>query len=335
MQMKQDDHFTALLNWLEKLPDVSYKNIQVASSDASFRRYYRVWLGDVSYIVMDSPPSKEDNYRFVKYSKLFHQIGLNCPEIYETNFTKGFFVLEDLGSQHFLDRILHNKHEQINLYNDALSALLKLQINGSKIAKEFSSYEHSLLSEEMNLFVDWFCVKELNYWFSKKQLSQWQDCAQILTTNALNQPQVLVHRDYHSRNLIHSQFNNPGILDYQDAVIGPITYDLVSLLRDCYISVPENLISELLSNFYAKIDRSIRKDMSKESFIRFFDLMGIQRHLKAVGIFSRLMHRDGKNNYLKDIPRTLNYIYRVSIKYPELSFVTQFMVDQCLNYGDQ
>ncbi len=333
--MKQNERFKLLLNWLEELPDASYANIQEASSDASFRRYYRVWNGELSYIVMDAPPLKEDNHRFVRYSELFQRMGLNCPEIIEANYNDGFFVLTDLGSQHYLDCILDDQGMQINLYNDALSELLKLQVNGSKIVREFPSYNHSLLSEEMNLFVDWFCTKELKYIFTKKELSQWEACTQILATNALNQPQVLVHRDYHSRNLIYSQNNNPGILDYQDAVIGPITYDLVSLLRDCYISLSDNLLNDLVLDFYSKIDFSIRENITKQSFIKFFDLMGIQRHLKAVGIFSRLMHRDAKNNYLKDIPRTLNYLYKVSIKYPELSFLTDFVADQCLDYGDQ
>ena len=159
-------------------------------------------------------------------------------------------------------------------------------------------------------------------------------CIRDSLKSALNQPQGVVHRDFHSRNLIYRKLNNPGVLDFQDAVIGPITYDLVSLLRDCYISLPEKTIHQMLEIYYSNLDTSLKDRMSKKKFIRFFDLMGIQRHLKAVGIFARLKHRDGKNNYLKDIPRTINYLFNITAKYPELEFLNIFLKNKCLTYRD-
>jgi len=172
----------------------------------------------------------------------------------------------------------------------------------------------------------------LGFRFNKTEAEQWQRCVDLLYLNASNQPQVLVHRDFHSRNLMYLSENNPGILDFQDAVIGPITYDLVSLLRDCYISLPEDTVNKFALKFYGSLDSFLKVEMDEKEFLKFFDLMGIQRHLKAIGIFARLNHRDGKGNYLKDIPRTLKYISNVSAKYAELDFLKVLTERQCSTY---
>ena len=216
--------------------------------------------------------------------------------------------MTDLGFDHYLAALEKDPKLLEPLYNDALTTLQILQSDAKSIMGHFSHYDENMLRGETDLFSDWFCLKELGISFNKGELSQWKDCVEILLKSALNQPQVVVHRDFHSRNLIYRKLNNPGVLDFQDAVIGPITYDLVSLLRDCYISLPEKTIHQMLEIYYSNLDTSLKDRMSKKKFIRFFDLMGIQRHLKAVGIFARLKHRDGKNNYLKDIPRTINYL---------------------------
>jgi len=283
---------------------------------------------------MDAPPSKENSEKFIRFSKLFRQIKINCPIIIESNLEKGFLLLTDFGPDHYLDALLKNPQLTHSLYNDALMTLRTLQSNGQSIMGEFSNYEEILLKQEMDLFIDWFCLKELSIDFNQKELIQWQNCSEILISNALIQPQVIVHRDFHSRNLMHTGDSNPGVLDYQDAVIGPITYDLVSLLRDCYISLSKTLLNQFLEDYYLNLEPSLKNKMTFNNFLRYFDLMGIQRHLKAIGIFSRLKHRDGKGDYLKDIPRTLHYIYSVTKKYPELSFLNLFIKNNCLDYKE-
>ena len=322
------------MNWIESLPGGPYGNIEPASSDASFRRYFRIWSDKTSFIVMDAPPSRENSKKFIRFSELFRQIKLNCPVIIESNLQKGFLLLTDLGSDHYLDALLKEPQLMHSLYNDALVTLRTLQGNGQSIMEEFPNYEKSLLKQEMDLFLDWFCLKELSISFDQRELVEWQDCVEILLNNALIQPQVIVHRDFHSRNLIYTNDCNPGVLDFQDAVIGPITYDLVSLLRDCYILLPEKLLTQLLEDYYLNLDSSLKNKMSIKDFLRFFDLMGVQRHLKAIGIFARLKHRDRKENYLKDIPRTLKYIYTITAKYPELSFLNLFIKNNCLDYRE-
>ena len=319
---------------MKSLPGDPYENIEIASSDASFRRYFRVWQNEVSFIVMDAPPTKENSIKFLKFSDLFRSIKINCPDILESNLKKGFLLLTDLGFDHYLAALEKDPELLEPLYNDALTTLQILQSDAKSIMGHFSHYDENMLRGETDLFSDWFCLKELGISFNKGELSQWKDCVEILLKSALNQPQVIVHRDFHSRNLIYRKLNNPGVLDFQDAVIGPITYDLVSLLRDCYISLPEKTIHQMLEIYYSNLDTSLKDRMSKKKFIRFFDLMGIQRHLKAVGIFARLKHRDGKNNYLKDIPRTINYLFNITAKYPELEFLNIFLKNKCLTYKD-
>lgn len=321
-----------LLSWVKNLPGDPYENIEPASSDASFRRYFRIWRNECTFIVMDAPPLKENSEKFVQFSELFRRIKINCPDILESNIQEGFLLLTDLGSDHYLDALVKEPKISESLYIDALAVLHVLQSEGKSIIGNFSTYDETMLVQEMNLFPDWFCLKELGITFNKDELFQWQNCVEILLKSALIQPQVIVHRDFHSRNLIYTKDHNPGVLDFQDAVIGPITYDIVSLLRDCYISLPDELLNQLLETYYLNLDISLKDKMSKKEFIRFFDLMGIQRHLKATGIFARLKHRDGKNNYLKDIPRTLHYIYSVTLKYPELGFLNIFLKNNCLAY---
>jgi hypothetical protein len=200
-----------------------------------------------------------------------------------------------------------------------------MQEKGKAYQEMFLPYSESLIREEMSLFIDWFLAQHHGYQLSKAEIASWQDCTNLLTQNALSQPQVLVHRDYHSRNLMHLDSNNPGILDFQDAVIGPITYDLVSLLRDCYILLKSDVVAEFSSYFYRNLDEVEKAGISYKKFTKFFDLMGVQRHLKAVGIFSRLNYRDGKSIYLNDIPRTLKYILTVAENYPEILFLVELI----------
>ena len=276
---------------------------------------------------MDAPPNKENCDIFLHVAKIFHEIGVNVPMIIDKNMLNGFILMDDFGSKHYLDVVRENPSKKKSLYSDAIEALLHLQAKGESYHNHFPFYTRDLIRKEILLFVEWFLIKKLGYELTESEKEKFEACISLLVDNAREQPQVLVHRDYHSRNLMHLSSRNPGVLDFQDAVIGPITYDLVSLLRDCYITLSSDLVELLFDEFYENLNEKIRNSYSKNRFKRFFDLMGIQRHLKAIGIFSRLNHRDGKQNYLKDIPRTLNYIYHVSENYKELNFLRELIAN--------
>jgi aminoglycoside/choline kinase family phosphotransferase len=216
------------------------------------------------------------------------------------------------------------------LYDDALGALARMQSNGAAFQARLPPYDEDLLRFELSLFHDWLCGTHLGIDFDDAAESEWQRLCDLLVSDALDQPQVFVHRDYHSRNLMVVVENNPGILDFQDAVEGPLTYDLVSLLKDCYIKWPEERIREWVHGYFGRIDEVIRGSMGEADFLRHFELMGVQRHLKAAGIFARLNHRDGKPGYLLDVPRTLSYIVDVAPRYPELDFLGWLITGRCL-----
>ena len=263
---------------------------------------------------MDAPPEKEDCQPFVDIAKVLGQAGLNTPRIIAQDLEQGFLLLSDLGSRLFLGELNDDSVEL--LYGDALNSLQQLQ----KIPHNslpLPNYSADLLQQEMMLFHDWFLKQHLAIELSKEERAVLFDAFETLTESALEQPQVWVHRDYHSRNLMVLDKESPGILDFQDAVIGPVTYDLVSLLRDCYIAWPRERVEAWVTTYYQSCDTDLG-GVSGTQFLRWFDLMGVQRHLKAIGIFARLNIRDGKSGYLGDIPRTLAYVREVCGRYEEL-----------------
>lgn len=305
--------------WLNTDPEFAGADIRPASADASFRRYFRARTPTGSYIVMDAPPDKEDMGPFLKVDALLLGIGLNVPQVLRTDVGRGFYLLSDLGDEHYLQAL--NADSVQRLYGDALGALLVIQAQGPQ-AGELPPYDRPLLLREMELFRDWLVGTHLGLRLSAAQSALLDRCFDVLAQSALEQPQVCVHRDYHSRNLMVMPRNNPGILDFQDAVIGPLTYDLVSLLRDCYIAWPRAQVEAWALGYYELALQSgvLRGDAADERrFLRWFDWMGVQRHLKAAGIFARLYRRDGKPGYLGDIPRTLGYVIDVAARYPELA----------------
>ncbi|MDM8565146.1 phosphotransferase [Candidatus Halobeggiatoa sp. HSG11] len=321
------ERIKTLQNWLQTELNIPEPQLVAITNDASFRRYFRVVVNGVEHIVMDAPPDKEDCQPFVNISQCLATSGLNVPKILASDLTQGFLLLTDLGSELYLPNL--TKEQADYLYKDALKALVTMQVKTS--SNNLPTYNYNLLCNEMNLFTDWLVKQHLNLSLSETQQVELATCFEILIESALSQPQVFVHRDYHSRNLMIVPKNNPGIIDFQDAVIGPITYDLVSLLRDCYISWPQKQLHGWLEYYYILIyQNNMLKSINKDNFLRWFDLMGIQRHLKASGIFARLYHRDGKSGYLKDIPRTLNYIVEVSAKYPELKYLHKLVSEQVL-----
>jgi aminoglycoside/choline kinase family phosphotransferase len=301
------DRSTQLKRWLEQLGYQDYR-LSPASEDASFRSYWRLESGDQSVIVMDAPPQKESCDSFIDVAARLRFAKLMAPEVIAQNPKQGFLILTDFGNDSYLSQL--DDDSAGSLYADALSALLTMQTQVE--SDSLPSYDEALLSREMDLFHDWFLGRLLRIELNQEQQSLWQDSKRSLIASALAQPRTFVHRDYHSRNLMKLDHNNPGILDFQDAVKGPVTYDLVSLLRDCYISWPRDTVEQLALDFHRSARSSHLQDVTSGQFMTWFNLMGIQRHLKAVGIFSRLNIRDGKPGYMKDIPRTLSYIRQVS-----------------------
>ena len=298
-----NDRATQLNQWLDQLGYRNYR-LSPASEDASFRSYLRLETDADSLIVMDAPPTQEPCDQFIAVAHKLRDAGLSAPEIIAHNSIDGFLVLTDFGNRDYLSQLSPESEE--SLYGDALAALLLMQTRID--SADLPRYDEALLNREMDLFNDWFLGKLLGISLDREQKSTWQSIKQTLVENALAQPQVFVHRDYHSRNLMKLETRNPGILDFQDAVIGPITYDLVSLLRDCYIDWPRIRVDQLALEYYEIARVNDLVDVKAEQFLRWFNLMGVQRHLKAIGIFSRLKIRDGKSGYLQDIPRTLEYV---------------------------
>jgi len=321
---------TKLIAWLNQIPGFAGVELLPASVDASFRRYFRVRSGHHSRIVMDAPPPQEDCRPFVAVAGYLREMGLNAPEVLQADVEQGFLVMSDLGQQQYLDQLTKHPASADKLYQDAILALRLMQKKGKRFERRLPVYDEPLLRLEMTLFHHWLCERHLGLSFSSDDEKRWARCCDALTRNALLQPQALVHRDYHSRNLMLVDENSPGILDFQDAVCGPFTYDLVSLLRDCYVRWPQEQVRNWALSFYSTLDSSTRINLDGELFLQYFDLMGIHRHLKAAGIFARLLHRDDKPGYMGDVPRTLQYIVDVARPYPEMSFLAELIEERCL-----
>ena len=279
---------------------------------------------------MDAPPDKEDCVPFIRVAGFLESMALNAPRVIEADLDRGFLLLTDLGSDQYLDALECGDDRVSELYADAIDALLAMQLRGDAFQSALPPYDEELLRFELSLFHDWLCGTHLGITFSDADEASWQECCDLLVTNALEQPQVFVHRDYHSRNLMVTGKNNPGILDFQDAVEGPLTYDLVSLLKDCYVRWPAARVRHWMSDYYARLPEWQRENIDITLFTRYFELMGVQRHIKAAGIFARLNHRDGKSGYLADIPRTLSYIVELAPAYPELDFLCDVVLHKVL-----
>jgi aminoglycoside/choline kinase family phosphotransferase len=317
--MKTDNRLSELNNWLATLASkwsVDLSTIHPASSDASFRRYFRVLGGqNTSFIVMDAPPPQEDTRPFVHIAGLLGQSGVHVPTVLEADLEKGFLLLSDLGNQTYLSAL--NPDSAPKLYQDASSALIKIQL-ASK-AGQVPNYDQALLQRELDLFPEWYLGKHLQLSLSETEKQDLAKVFSLILENNLSQAPVFVHRDYHSRNLMVTESNNPGILDFQDAVYGPITYDLASLFRDAYIEWEEPEQMDWLIRYWdmaRKAGLPVQQEFG--DFYRDFEWMGLQRHLKVLGIFARLYHRDGKDGYLKDMPLVFKYTRKVAERYIHL-----------------
>lgn len=316
--------------WLATSVGMEGASLELASGDASFRRYFRLSRADgTTNIVMDAPPENENCGPFVSIARHLGTLGLNVPVVHEADLEQGFLLLSDLGSEHYLDRLADGDGERDRLYADALDALIVMQAHGMRDG--LPAYNRELLLQEMGLFREWLLGRHLGFSLNLEEQQMLDKVYELLVTNALEQPQVFVHRDYHSRNLLVMPESNPGILDFQDAVVGPVTYDLVSLLKDCYISWPREQVKEWVSGYFTQaLQSGVLQKEHEGQLLRWFDLMGVQRHLKASGIFARLNIRDDKPGYLKDVPRTLNYIVEIAPEYPELEQLAKLVSERVL-----
>ncbi|MDH2915670.1 MAG: phosphotransferase [Gallionella sp.] len=334
-----------LTEWLSSLyPDQTF-TIAPASADASFRRYFRATFADGSTkVVMDAPPQHEDCKPFLHIGKLFEDAGTHVPHVYAQDLAQGFLLLSDLGNTTYL-QVLDAENAR-RLYGEALDALIKIQLSSRK--DELPAYDEALLRRELNLFPEWYIAKHLGATLSDKQQAKLEEVFTRILKNNLAQPCVYVHRDFHSRNLMYIDFPlsnslpqagertnekgnfliSPGILDFQDAVYGPITYDLASLFKDAYIKWEEAEIIDWLIRYWEKARKAglpVREDFA--DFYRDYEMMGVQRHIKVLGIFARLYHRDGKDGYLKDMPLVMEYLHKACERYIDLKPLLNILLE--------
>jgi aminoglycoside/choline kinase family phosphotransferase len=331
--LKNDPRVSLIRSWLTR--DLSWRvgSIAVASADASFRRYFRISRGDVDpaawapkadhLIVMDAPPGKEDIAPYLKVSSLLEQAGAHVPHVYASDLRRGFIVMEDLGNTQYLS-VLKTGRGVDRLYGEALATLANIQVRGIRAAQQLEPYSRAPLERELNLFPEWFLHKHLGLELTPEERALITVTFEFLINEAMLQPQVFVHRDFHSRNLMvlppaTGGIGGPGVIDFQDALRGPIGYDLVSLFKDCYISWSRERVERWVKG-YRRVLGNLGANVgdSEYQFLRWFDVIGVQRHIKVLGIFCRLWYRDGKPGYLADLPLTFEYVRDACTRYPEL-----------------
>ncbi|WJG10189.1 phosphotransferase [Aliiglaciecola sp. LCG003] len=313
----------ALVEWINSDTPFRCQTLEMVSGDASFRRYFRFFdeQQQKHIICVDAPPEFENSQKFIDVALAYQQCGVNVPTIYAHSAHLGFYCQQDFGDQQFANTLSASNMQQ--LYQQALIQLPAVQQCVEINCESLPHYGTDLLAAEFYLFTHWLLEIHLGMALTDETKQMLDSSYASLIKTFEHQPQVGVHRDYHSRNLMIDADNQIGVIDFQDAVRGPLTYDLVSLLRDCYVKWPQQAIEQLLQWYH----QEYCSHYEWNEFSRWFDLTGVQRHIKASGIFCRLYHRDGKQGYLKDIPRTLEYIIEVSRRYPELTEFGNFVAD--------
>lgn len=321
--MAQDVRLEQLKQWVHSLPNWQNAEFTPASFDASFRRYFRATQGQQTAIVMDAPPAKESCTEFVDITDRLLKTEVRVPRLLAKDMESGFLLMEDFGSTLLLDQL--NPANVDQYYTQAMQSLLTVQqapIEGLPV------YGTDLLMQEMELMPEWFLRTHLQMPDSAVPVDMLQTTLTVLAREVVGQPSTFVHRDYHSRNLMVLADGELGIIDYQDAVLGPITYDLVSLLRDCYIAWSERQVQQWAVSFLKQaVSLGNIPPTDEQTFLRWFDLTGLQRHIKVLGVFSRLSHRDGKNHFLDDLPLVLNYVLKVGARHPETVSLVEWLHD--------
>ena len=310
MEGAKDLRRIALQSWLDDLPEFRGMKLAIASADASFRRYFRIARGEQTFVVMDAPPEKEPCEPFVRIAKLLREAGVQVPEVLAQDLDQGFLVLTDFGGLHYQEAL--NGPDRDDLYDLALTEILKIQTELLDEAKTLPNYDEAWVRMELEIFREW-CHED----FPEEE---YLDLTTSLVTAFLEQPQVFTHRDFHCRNLLLLSNGQPGVIDFQGALHGPITYDPVSLLRDCYVDNDDDWIqAKALAHKNRLVEAGLlAASLADKDFLRWFDYVGLQRHLKCIGIFHRLKLRDAKDGYLADAPRVLRYVLKVLSRWPEL-----------------
>lgn len=322
--MSGDPRLEILRLWLVEDLRIPVRELAPASADASFRRYFRVRnAAGQTQVVMDAPPDREDLAAYLKVSSLLEQCDVHVPHVHAHDLTRGLALLEDLGNRHMLTA-LGEGIDAGRLYDEALEELARLQLAGDAASRSLPPYDRATLLREMQLLPDWYCSRHLGFDPDAAQSAVLARTFDWLAAEALAQPQVFVHRDYHSRNLMVTPSRSPGVIDFQDALRGPVGYDLASILKDCYVDWPRARVVQWVEQHRQRLIRAggngpALAGESLPQFLRWFDLIGLQRHIKVLGIFARLYWRDGKSGYLADLPRTLQYVRDTAARYPELA----------------
>ncbi|UGB37144.1 aminoglycoside phosphotransferase family protein [Frateuria soli] len=346
--MTASDRAAARLAWARATLHDDTLTLVPASSDASFRSYWRT-QGEHGWLVMDSPPALEDPAPWLAIGQRLRAAGLHAPSVLAHDLAQGFLMIEDFGRQDYLSGLNADTADQ--LYGRAMDALLRIQasVDGS----DLPPYNHAFLQRELELMPEWFLQRHLGYTPECEEWDVIEQAFTVLLHNAAEQPRVFVHRDYHSRNLMqvetapllenrppahpedHAWLRDPGIIDFQGALHGPLAYDLASLLRDCYIAWDEARVAQWVGQYRQRAQQAGLLDASvdRERFQRWFDLIGLQRHIKVLGIFCRLWYRDGKRGYLADLPRVLGYVLGVARRYPELADLAA-LIERCVGERD-
>ncbi len=314
---------SALQQWLSKTLDIVSPKLTMISGDASFRRYFRFQLsnGDTA-IAVDAPPATEKNQQFVDIANALSAQALPVPKVLAANIDAGFLCVEDLGST-MLEQVL-SADTASELYRQALALIVQLQATKREDLAEMEEFDQAFIQRELDIFADWFVKAELQAGEDWQQHCDWQGLCDTVSQAILEQPYAPMHRDFHSRNLMLNQ-QQMVMIDFQDMVWGPIAYDVVSLLRDCYIAWPPELVSNLQQAYLNQKSAYLVEGIEPSTWQRWFDLTGLQRHIKALGIFCRLDHRDGKTAYREAIPQTLEYVLQVTKRYPELQAFHQWI----------
>ncbi|MFZ6843787.1 aminoglycoside phosphotransferase family protein [Undibacterium sp. RuTC16W] len=311
----ENQRMSDIHTWLASIthPGLNVDSLRPASADASFRRYFRIDGQDgKTYIVMDAPQPTEDVRPFIRIAELLTKMNLSVPDILAQDAEQGLLLLTDLGTTTYFNALNHDTAHK--LYMDAVDSLILLQTQSQPDV--LPEYDREFMLRELMIFPEWYIAKHLGVTLSAAQTESLHKVFDALLANIMAQPQVYVHRDYHSRNLMVLDKGNPGILDFQGALYGPLTYDLVSLLRDAYVQWDEEMVLDWAIRYWEKARRAgLPVNTDVDSFYRDFEFMGLQRHLKVLGIFARLSHRDGKDNYLADMPLVMDYVRKTANRY--------------------